>query len=83
MLPRQVVVHAVRLLVQRQHFSKDNDLCQLSTARFSLRSPVVGQLTPPAPISCTGQGQEKRQYSPHDPERGGDVCGSLCDAADG
>ncbi len=65
-LPGQVVVHTVRLLVQRQHLGKDYDLRQLGTARFCLRSPVVGQLTSPAPIR-TGRCQNQRQDNPHDP----------------
>lgn len=65
-VPRQVVVGAVRLLVQRQHLGKDDDLRQLGTARFCLRSPVVGQLTPQAPTR-TGHCQNKRQDNPHDP----------------
>lgn len=65
-VPRQVVVGAVRLLVQRQHLGKDDDLRQLGTARFCLRSPVVGQLTPQAPTR-TDHCQKKRQDNPHDP----------------
>ena len=41
-LPRQVVIHAVGLLVQCQHLGEDDDLRQFRTARFCLWSPVVG-----------------------------------------
>lgn len=46
-LPRQVVVHAVRLLMDSEHFGENDDLSELCAARFSLRSPVVGKLASP------------------------------------
>lgn len=70
-VPRQVVVGAVGLLVQGQHFGKDYDLSQFGTARFCLRSPVVGQLTRQAPTR-TDCCQDKRQDNPHDPAGRGD-----------
>lgn len=65
-LPRQVVVHTVGLLVQSQDLGKHYDLCQLCSARLSLRSPVVGQLTSPAPCR-TSPCQDKRHNNPHHP----------------
>lgn len=65
-MPGQVVEGTVRLLVCCQHLGIDYNLRQFGAARFCLRSPVVGQLTPPAP-SRTGHCQSKRQNNPHDP----------------
>lgn len=65
-MPGQVVEGTVRLLVCCQHLGIDYNLRQLGAARFCLRSPVVGQLTPPAP-SRAGHRQSKRQNNPHDP----------------
>lgn len=65
-MPGQVVEGTVRLLVCCQHLGIDYNLRQLGAARFCLRSPVVGQLTPPAPCR-TGHCQSKRQNNPHDP----------------
>lgn len=64
-LPRQVVVNAVRLFVQSQHFGKNDDLRQLRAARFRLGSPVVGELTPPAVPGGDGA-DKKHQNDPHD-----------------
>lgn len=65
-MPRQVVEGTVRLPVRCQHLGIDYNLRQLGAARFCLRSPVDGQLTPPAP-SRTDHYQRKRQNNPHDP----------------
>lgn len=62
-LPRQIVV---RLLMQRQHLCKHDDLGQLGTTRLRLGSPVVGQLAPFTPLG-TGRSKEESHDNPHDP----------------
>lgn len=60
-LPRQVVVQAVHLLVQRQHLGVHDDLGQLGAAALAQGSPLGGQLTAAGGPEPAGQAERREQ----------------------
>lgn len=60
-LPRQVVVQAVHLLVQRQHLGVHDDLGQLGAAALAQGSPLRGELAAAGGLEPAGQAERGEQ----------------------